>query len=137
MAHVVDSCRHEWQTPRMSEPERWHRHNVPAARGLRRRSTPSETLLWQQLRGRRFHGFKFRRQHPIGPFVVDFYCEDLLLAIEIDGGVHRMEAVRENDESREEVLRNLGVHFVRVGSDEVESAIQSVLAEVERQLGLA
>jgi very-short-patch-repair endonuclease len=72
-----------------------HRDNIPAARELRTRQTPAESILWDALRGRRLAGLKFRRQHPIGTFVVDFCCPDRRLAIELDGPVHAEQ--REHD----------------------------------------
>ena len=76
-------------TAAMSPTQRGeHRHNVPAARDLRQRGTPAEELLWDALRNRRLDGLKFRRQHPVGPFVIDFCCPSRQLAIELDGEVH-------------------------------------------------
>jgi very-short-patch-repair endonuclease len=65
-----------------------HRDNVPAARDLRIRQTAAEVMLWEALRNRRLDGVKFRRQHPVGPFVIDFCCPERRLAIEVDGGIH-------------------------------------------------
>ena len=58
------------------------------ARRLRREATPAEKILWPELRGRRFAGFKFRRQHVLGPFIVDFYCARAALVVELDGETH-------------------------------------------------
>ena len=87
-----------------SERPRLHRDNVPAARVLRKRMTASETVLWSHVRGRQFHGMKFRRQHPVGRFVLDFFCEDLLIAIEIDGGIHMDPSVARADVERQQLL---------------------------------
>ena len=73
--------------------ERIYRDNVPAARRLRARETVSERVLWGALRDRGVGGYKFRRQHPVGIFVLDFYCEALRLAIEIDGPIHNDQTV--------------------------------------------
>ncbi len=62
------------------------------ARELRQDANLPERILWEQLRGRRFQGFKFRRQHPIGPYVVDFYCSAANLVLELDGETHRGKA---------------------------------------------
>ncbi len=104
----------------MSET-RTHRDNVPAARALRGDSTPSEELLWEQLRDRRFRGLKFRRQHPVGPFVVDFYYHELKLAIEVDGAVHTRVAVAARDRDRQLSIQEQGIHVVRVRAAEVEA----------------
>ena len=66
---------------RMDERARSYVHNIPAARRLRRPMTPTETVLWEQLRDRRFEALKFRRQHAIGRFVVDVFCAELALAL--------------------------------------------------------
>ncbi|MHB0858108.1 MAG: endonuclease domain-containing protein [Anaerolineae bacterium] len=63
-----------------------------SAEVLRKQSTPAEALLWQNLRGRRLAGAKFRRQHPIGPYVADFYCAEQHLVVELDGPVHLVQA---------------------------------------------
>ena len=59
------------------------------ARRMRKSPTPSEDILWQALRNRQIHGLKFLRQHPIGPTIVDFYCHEKRLAVEVDGGIHQ------------------------------------------------
>jgi very-short-patch-repair endonuclease len=74
-----------------------------------------------------------RRQHPVGAFVLDFYCEDLRLAIEVDGSIHAVPGVAARDADREDILRSLGIWFVRVAADATESEVHAVLAEIERQ----
>ncbi len=71
-----------------------------ASRRMRRQPTKSEDLLWQALRKRQLAGLKFRRQHPIGPSIVDFYCHEKRLAVEVDGGVHQENDVKEHDLAR-------------------------------------
>ena len=88
-----------------------HRHNVPAARDLRTGETLAEDLLWEELRGRRLDGMKFRRQHPVGTFVIDFCCVEYRLAIELDGGVH--EEQQEQDAEREAILAAAGYRVIR------------------------
>ena len=80
---------------------------VELARELRRRPTPAEELLWAGLRKRQAKGLKFRRQHPIGPYIVDFYCAALRLVVEIDGGYHRERG--EEDAERSAYLRERGI----------------------------
>jgi very-short-patch-repair endonuclease len=84
----------------MSTSHRNQRHNVTAARDLRAHETSVEDLLWEELRGRRLDGMKFRRQHPIGAFVVDFCCAESRLVIELDGGIHVEQ--RDQDAEREQ-----------------------------------
>src|SRR6185312_13910929 len=94
-----------------------HYHNVPAARRLRQRLTRSEELLWDELRNRRFFGLKFRRQHPVGAFVLDFLCEERLVAIEIDGGIHAKSDNASRDMTRQEAIEQRGIRFFRVSSE--------------------
>lgn len=112
------------------DEDRRYLHNVPAARALRQRETPSERILWDRLRNRRFRGLKFRRQHAVFAYVLDFYCAELRLAIEIDGGVHAHRESRERDLSRQLAIEELGIRFVRVSADEVERNVDSVLNRV-------
>lgn len=104
-----------------------HRHNVPAARRLRQRLTRSEGLLWEELRDRRFSGLKFRRQHPIGVFVLDFFCEERLLAIEIDGAIHNEPEQAARDLLRQEIIQDRGIRFFRCSTDDVERDTPAVL----------
>jgi len=85
--------------------------NVPAARRLRQRETDLERRLWRELRNRRAFGVKFRRQHPVGPYVVDFACLEARLLIEIDGYWHQFRKV--DDAARERELRATGFDIVR------------------------
>ena len=82
--------------------------------------TPTEKALWQCLRGRRCLNLKFRRQHPVGAFVVDFYCEERKVAIEIDGGYHFGPEQHNRDAERQTLLEARGIRFIRVPVDLVE-----------------
>ena len=85
---------------------------------FRKNPTPAEKLLWERLRDRKPGGFKFRRQHPLlGRFVVDFYCPEGRLVIELDGGVHRLRV--EEDRIRQAELERAGYRVLRFGNDEV------------------
>jgi adenine-specific DNA-methyltransferase len=105
-----------------------HRDNVPAARDLRARQTPAEEILWARLRGRRLAGLKFRRQHPIGPFVVDFCCPDRRLVIELDGAVHILPGQRQRDAEREALLAAAGYTILRFSNNGVHDELPTVLA---------
>ncbi len=83
------------------------------ARTLRNNSTLGEILLWKKLRNKQMLGFDFHRQKPIDQFIVDFYCSELQLAIEIDGGSHNSDEAREKDNVRQQHLESLGVCFLR------------------------
>ena len=104
------------------------------ARALRRKSTPAEKRLWQALRNRRLADFKFRRQHPIGPFIVDFFCNPAELVIEVDGDVHDIPEVMEYDLRREKCLKNLGLKILRFRNEEVMVNLSAVLEEIVRCL---
>jgi len=84
-------------------------------------------LLWQQLRAHRFHGLKFRRQHPIGRFIADFYCHAARLVIELDGDAHD----RERDAERTRYLQERGYRLVRFRNAEVLRDLPAVLAAIE------
>jgi len=116
------------------EPGRLHRDNVPAARQLRRQMTASEQILWQHLRGRRTGGEKWRRQHPVGAFVLDFYHAGLHLALEVDGGVHDSAEQQERDQSRSEVLALSGIRILRMRASDVERDPAAAIAWLESQL---
>ena len=77
-------------------------------RELRKRLTPAEAFLWKSLQNRKFENRKFRRQHSIGNFIVDFYCPEEKLIIELDGAVHQNPTAREKDEKRDKILQELG-----------------------------
>ena len=101
--------------------------NIGDARALRRRLTRSERTLWSQLRGRRFADVKFRRQHPIENFVVDFFSHEANLIVEIDRGVHRNHAARDADASRQAFLEGSGYRVLRIPAELVESDVESAL----------
>jgi len=97
------------------------------ARELRNNSTLSEILLWKQLRGRQMMGYDFHRQKPLNEFIVDFFCNELLLAIEIDGDSHRDEEVYNNDLRKQNRLQDLGVSFLRFMDLHVKTDMRNVL----------
>ena len=104
------------------------------ARDLRQRRTKAESLLWQVLRAKRFCGLKFRRQHPIGPFIADFACPELNCVIEDDGGYH--ECVEASDRSRQAFLENEGWRVLRFTNEDVLDDVEAVAIAIVRQLGL-
>ena len=76
-------------------------------RQLRSEMTSSERRLWSRLRAKQFFGLRFRRQHGIGPYIVDFYCPERLIVIEVDGDVHAEESRKRKDQQRERNLKDL------------------------------
>ena len=105
-------------------------HNVVAARNLRRRQTPAEERLWQAIRDRRLGGIKFRRQHPVGRFVLDFCAPALRLAVEVDGGVHEADDVAAADAERQAFLEAAGYRFLRFRNEAVRADLSNVLASI-------
>ena len=97
------------------------------ARMLRKNMTLSEILLWQEIKGKQMLGHDFDRQKPIDNYIVDFYCKDLQLAIEIDGESHHYEGAYERDVKRQKRLESLGVRFLRIDDDLVKQDINIVI----------
>ena len=96
--------------------------------------TPAEILLWNELRGRRFKGFKFRRQHPISFYIVDFYCHQAKLVIEADGNVHQSDENQTYDLNRTQVLESLGLKVIRFKNEEVLENLSWVLETIRCHL---
>jgi very-short-patch-repair endonuclease len=107
---------------------------VARARELRKQATDAEALLWRHLRNRRLGGFKFRRQQPLGSFVLDFYCEEAKLAVELDGGGHAEKRQARYDASRTAWLGEQGIRVVRFWDSEVLKDTKAVLEEILRVL---
>ena len=97
------------------------------ARSLRGGQTDAEQLLWGLLRSRRFAGKKFRRQHPIGRYILDFYCHECKLAVELDGGQHNDGEAKLRDDRRSEFLDEQGIRVVRFWNHDVLQQTESVL----------
>ena len=108
------------------------RNLVKVAKALRRRSTEAESPLWMHLRNRRFHGFKFRRQQVLGPYIVDFICFETKLVIELDGGQHAIEKAK--DQERDTWLRGQGFQVLRFWNNEVLGNMNGVLEIIQRRL---
>ena len=99
------------------------------ARKLRKEMTLSEVLLWQEIRRKRL-GVEFHRQVPIDEYIVDFYCHELFLEIEIDGSSHVFDEVQINDIKRQERLESLGVRFIRFDDLDVKRNMQEVVRQL-------
>jgi very-short-patch-repair endonuclease len=100
---------------------------VPRARSFRKTPTDAERRLWSELRNRELVGFKFRRQHPLGKRIVDFYCEEAKLAIELDGTGHSYDLKREDDLDREIELYEKGVRILRFSNIEIFENLDGIL----------
>jgi very-short-patch-repair endonuclease len=98
------------------------------ARRLRRDQTPAETRLWESLRGGRLEGWKWRRQAPVGPFIVDFLCLEAALAVELDGGIHADQADR--DARRDSYLASRGLSVLRFWNRELQEDFDRVLWKI-------
>ncbi len=98
------------------------------ARELRNNSTLAEVLLWNQIKGRRIKGYQFLRQKPLDNFIVDFFCYELMLAIEIDGDSH-VDKV-EYDEARQRRLESYGIRFLRFDDRDVKTNMDGVLKRI-------
>ena len=115
----------------VNEPDYWkiseglRQRMVEIARQFRKDPTPSEAILWRALRGKQLDGVKFRRQQPIGPFVVDFYAPAQRLIVEVDGPIHDFR--QEQDAERQQLLESLGLRFVRVSARLVETDLPRAL----------
>ena len=103
-------------------------------RTLRRRSTDAEGFLWYFLRDRRFGGKKFRRQHPVGRYILDFYCERAGLAIELDGGQHAEGRQKQRDQERDQQLTAARIRVLRFWNSEVWNETEAVLEKIWREL---
>ena len=104
---------------------------VDLAKQLRKNMTLSEVLLWKQLKNKQMLGFDFDRQKPLDHFIVDFYCKDLQLAIEIDGTSHDGDEQFKLDNERQNTLELLGVHFLRFDDKDVKRNMTGVLFVIE------
>jgi very-short-patch-repair endonuclease len=113
--------------PAKTSPELWEMLK-PLARQKRHKPTPAEKYLWSYLRNRQVKGAKFRRQHAIDRFIVDFYCAEARLIIEVDGPIH--DYTPEEDAVRQEFLESLGLRVIRFTNDEVLQRISYVLQRI-------
>jgi len=104
------------------------------ANELRKRETEAEQKLWALLRNRQLKGKKFRRQHAITKYIVDFYCHECKLAIELDGYHHKKDDVKEYDKARTVLLSEYGITVLRFWNEEVIQEIEIVLEKIASHL---
>jgi len=117
-----------------------HKRHLPEGikdrvRELRRNATEAEDVLWKVVRNRGLEGAKFRRQHPVGGFVLDFYCEEARLGIELDGGSHRGAPASQRDQERSRILAEQhGIQVIRLWNSDVVSNTANVVSLLRERL---
>jgi very-short-patch-repair endonuclease len=107
-----------------------NRELVSKARVLRNNMTRAEIILWSRLREKKINGYKFRRQQTIFDYIVDFYCNDLKLIIEVDGEIHSLPEKTNYDLKRDNILKLNGYHIIRLTNVEVETEINSAINKI-------
>jgi very-short-patch-repair endonuclease len=111
------------------------RNIILLARHLRQNMTPAEKELWRHLKKKSL-GYKFRNQHPIWRYVVDFYCHSLKMVIEVDGEIHTIEDVARDDQYRQNQLKYFGLSILRFSNYQVFNEINWVLQEIQKNTQL-
>jgi len=118
--------------PRIYVSPEVRRKMLEIARQFRKESTKGEKILWEALRGKKLDGIKFRRQQPVGYFVVDFYNSVNRLVVEVDGPIHEIQ--KEADEARQKILEELGLVVFRIKSEVVEDNLPMALAPIRDEI---
>ncbi len=93
--------------------------------------TKAEIILWSRLRMRKVEGLKFRRQQPIFNYIVDFYCHETKLIIEVDGEIHNLPEQRKSDKYRNKILTLNGFNIIHFTNHEIETNVDSVIAKIK------
>jgi very-short-patch-repair endonuclease len=112
-----------------ASPEILKRANI-----LRKEMTEAEKILWEQINKNQIKGYRFRAQHPIGKFIVDFYCHKALLVIELDGKIHLKKMIAERDNGREIEIKKLGIRVLRFTNDDIFRNIEKVLNTISNSV---
>ncbi|MDX8337735.1 endonuclease domain-containing protein [Draconibacterium sp. IB214405] len=108
-------------------------HIFEKAKLLRNNMTVAELLLWEQLKGKKVLGLRFRQQHPIDIFIADFYCHPIKLVIEVDGGIHKSRDQKEYDIGRTGELNYWDIEVVRFTNEEIEKDITRVIEVIKQK----
>lgn len=103
------------------------------AKMLRLNMTRHEKLLWEELRLNKIIGLRFKSQHPIDTFIVDFYCHKLMLVIEVDGESHNSEDQKKYDQNRTMMMKELGITILRFRNEQVENRLQEVVEVIKEK----
>ncbi|WP_366184787.1 endonuclease domain-containing protein [Flavobacterium ovatum] len=101
------------------------------ARELRNNSTKSEIILWLKLKGKQMYGYDFHRQKPIDNYILDFFCQELMLGIEVDGYSHEFLEVQEKDSIKEKRMNELGIQVLRFSDYQVLRDMENVMRAIE------
>ncbi len=109
----------------------YHPQLKERARELRNRSTLAEKILWREIRKKQL-GYEFHRQIPMDHFIVDFYCHELLLAIEVDGISHDSDEAKAKDSERQALLEGLGISFLRFRDEQILGNLDRVVEEIRK-----
>jgi very-short-patch-repair endonuclease len=104
------------------------------ARELRNNSTVTEIFLWQKLKRKQMYGYDFHRQKPIDNYILDFFCHELMLGIEIDGYSHELIEVFEKDTKKTKRMNNLGIVVLRFSDEQVMKEMENVLRAIEQYI---
>ena len=104
------------------------------ATALRKNMTLAELILWKKLKDRKLFKTKFRRQHPVNIFIVDFYCHEYKLAVEIDGEIHLIKEANEYDSERTNDLNKFGIKVIRFSNDQIIFNIDSVIIKILEEI---
>jgi very-short-patch-repair endonuclease len=108
-------------------------HIFEKAKALRNNMTEAELLLWEQLKGKKMLGLRFRPQHPIDIFIADFYCHPIKLVIEVDGEIHMSKEQKEYDIGRTGELNYWGIEVIRFTNEEIENNIKKVIETINQR----
>jgi len=108
------------------------RYIIELSRDFRKNPTQAEKLLWEELKGKKLEGFRFRNQHPIYRYILDFYCHEKRLAIEVDGDIHKERS--DYDEFRDEFLKSMGITTLRIQNKDVIGGIHGVQETIRKSL---
>ena len=118
---------HKWQT----SAKQWSKVKL-LVREMRKEPTDAENILWQELRGHKLNRLKFRRQHSIDKFVVDLYCREKKLIIEVDGEIH--DSQKENDSLRQKFLEEIGYTVLRIKNEDIINDLKKVLEKIKSSI---
>jgi very-short-patch-repair endonuclease len=113
----------------------FNRTNQKIKRKTLRKNLPlAEIILWDRLKGRQLEGYKFRRQYSVEDFVIDFYCPELKLAVEVDGDSHYTEDALLSDRKRQIEIETFGIRFLRFTNREIYENVEGILLKIEEQI---
>lgn len=96
--------------------------------------TQPETILWSKLKSKNIYGYKFRRQQPIFDYIVDFFCHELKLIVEVDGEIHALIENADSDKKRENIFRTNGYHILRFTNFDIHNDIETVIDKIKEYI---